>query len=99
MTLSQVSENSTPELEEPPMTSSEVDRLAEATSPVNRQFLAAVLDNCSQEHDIFMIRYKGLRDALENPESSDDQVRKSFTTLKRAMTDFRMALKSIPGKL
>ena len=70
-----------------------------ASNGLNRPFLRAALENCTQEHDIFMIRYNGLRDVLSNPNSSDEQVRKAFTTFKRSMTDFRMSLKSIPGKL
>jgi hypothetical protein len=72
---------------------------AETIEGLNRSLLAKTLDLCAQEHDIFMIRYKGLCETLTNQGATDDQVRKAFTTFKRSMTDFRMALKTIPSKL
>jgi len=83
----------------PPMNTEDVNAMSETTHPLNRQFLSAALDNCTQEQDIFMIRFNGLRSALKDPDATDEQVRKSYNTLKRAMADFRVALKSIPGKL
>lgn len=85
----------------PPMNTEDVNAMSETETshPVNRQFLASALDNCTQEQDIFMIRFNGLQSVLKDPDATDEQVRKAYSTLKRAMADFRVALKSIPGKL
>jgi predicted DNA-binding ArsR family transcriptional regulator len=76
-----------------------VDETETLTSPVHRDFLKMALDNCSQEHAIFMTRFNGLRDLLGSENVTDEQIRQANAKLKRSMTDFRTSLKSIPSKL